>query len=190
MSAQQALPQRALDLVVEDVPAPICELLAAITARIPGSLAKVDRPINLHGEWFIDIASGDFAIQVAWREVAGFGLFTADEGYGDQPNEVYRRTELAIARLVQLHRQWSAHSELKPVGLGQLRQLLELQQTQMAVLLDCKQSAVSRVENRGDLLLGTLQKHVHAMGGRLELRAHFPDLDVSLELPASQLEAV
>jgi hypothetical protein len=163
MSAQQALPQRALDLVVEDVPAPICELLAAITARIPGSLAKVDRPINLHGEWFIDIASGDFAIQVAWREVA---------------------------RLVQLHRQWSAHSELKPVGLGQLRQLLELQQTQMAVLLDCKQSAVSRVENRGDLLLGTLQKHVHAMGGRLELRAHFPDLDVSLELPASQLEAV
>lgn len=190
MSAQQAFARRAPDRAVNAVPNAVEDALQAIAASMPSSRATVDRSNNPSGEWFIDLVEGDFAIQVAWRADAGFGLFTSEEGYGDRPNEVYRQVKKLALRLEQLHRQWQGSQALKPVKLAQLRQLLALQQTELAVMLDCKQSAVSRVENRGDNLIGTLQRHVQAMGGRLELRAHFADLDVSLELPAAEMEPV
>jgi transcriptional regulator with XRE-family HTH domain len=57
------------------------------------------------------------------------------------------------------------------------------QQTQVAIAerLKIPQSAVSRMEKRSDLLLSTLREYVGALGGKLELRAVFPDADFELE---------
>jgi len=59
--------------------------------------------------------------------------------------------------------------------LRDLRRARELTQARMAELLEIGQDSVSRLEQRSDLLLSTLTDYVAAMGGRLELVAHFPD---------------
>lgn len=188
MSTEQALRERPSHPVGAD-PADIHEARAAILGVMPSTAIEIDRPLDARGEWFLDVANGDFALNIAWRPQLGFGLFTAEKGYGDRPNEVFRTPDLLAARVEQLYRQWRARHKVKPVTLGQLRQLRDLQQADVAALLSCKQSAVSRVENRDDVLIGTLQRHVRALGGRLEMRAHFPDFDVSLDLPTSPSDA-
>jgi transcriptional regulator with XRE-family HTH domain len=59
--------------------------------------------------------------------------------------------------------------------LQQLRKALKLTQVRMARKLGTTQDGISRLENRSDLLLSTLRKHVEAMGGSLSLVAQFPD---------------
>ena len=47
------------------------------------------------------------------------------------------------------------------------------------------QPAISRFENRDDVKISTLNNYVTAIGGRLEMRVHLPDLDVSIDLPST-----
>lgn len=74
-----------------------------------------------------------------------------------------------------------AEGELERIGFGKLR--LARQQTQVALAerLDIPQNAVSRMERRTDLLLSTMRGYVEALGGKLELRAIFPDGEFVLE---------
>ncbi len=60
-------------------------------------------------------------------------------------------------------------------SLRTLRTSLELTQEQMAELLNIRQAGVSRIENRSDVLLSTLQSYIEAMGGKLTLIAEFPN---------------
>lgn len=59
--------------------------------------------------------------------------------------------------------------------LRELRRARKLTQVRMAKALGISQDSVSRLENRSDFLLSTLQKTVKAMGGNLSLIAKFPD---------------
>ena len=59
--------------------------------------------------------------------------------------------------------------------LRELRKARQLTQVSVARELGVSQDAVSRLEQRSDLLLSTLRKTVEAMGGRLSLIARFPD---------------
>ena len=54
----------------------------------------------------------------------------------------------------------------------------EYTQAQLAEVLHVPQNAVSKVEHRTDVYLSTLRSYLAAMGGRLEIRAVFPDADV------------
>ena len=65
--------------------------------------------------------------------------------------------------------------------LNQLRQALKLSQEQIAQEMGVSQAAISHLENREDLLVGTLRRFVEAMGGELELRARFPTGVVTLD---------
>ena len=53
-------------------------------------------------------------------------------------------------------------------------------QEQLAERLGKAQSNVSRSLHRTDMKVGTLQELVEAMGGELEVVAHFPDRDVRI----------
>ena len=64
---------------------------------------------------------------------------------------------------------------LENMSLDQLRAARELTQEHLATLLRIKQSNVSKMERRTDMYIGTLSKFIEAMGGRLEIRAIFPD---------------
>ena len=59
--------------------------------------------------------------------------------------------------------------------LRELRRARELTQASVARELGISQDAISRLEQRSDLLLSTLRRTVKAMGGSLSLIARFPD---------------
>ncbi len=59
--------------------------------------------------------------------------------------------------------------------LRELRKARKLTQVSVARELGISQDAVSRLEQRSDVLLSTLRRTVEAMGGSLSLIARFPD---------------
>ena len=59
--------------------------------------------------------------------------------------------------------------------LRELRKARRLTQASVARELGISQDAISRLEQRSDLLLSTLRRTVEAMGGSLSLIARFPD---------------
>jgi transcriptional regulator with XRE-family HTH domain len=65
--------------------------------------------------------------------------------------------------------------------LRDLRKARSQTQKSMAKKLKVGQDSISRLEQRSDLLLSTLQAYISAMGGSLELVVRFPDRpDVTL----------
>jgi hypothetical protein len=59
--------------------------------------------------------------------------------------------------------------------LRDLRLALHKTQQDLCATLHMKQDGISRLENRSDMLLSTLNKYITAMGGALKLTAEFPN---------------
>jgi DNA-binding XRE family transcriptional regulator len=73
--------------------------------------------------------------------------------------------------------------EHKAAMLGELRRKLDLTQAVVADRLDVTQENVSQIERgEADVRLSTLSRYVEALGGRLEIRATFPEETVALTL--------
>lgn len=75
-----------------------------------------------------------------------------------------------------------AKAELAKMPLHQLRTAREMTQTRMAELMEIDQGSVSKMEQRTDMYLSTLRSYIEAMGGKLEVRAVFPDGEVQIDL--------
>lgn len=58
--------------------------------------------------------------------------------------------------------------------LQELRKAEQLTQAHLASVLGIGQDEVSRIEQRSDLLLSTLQRHINGMGGTLSLVVEMP----------------
>lgn len=168
------------------LPEPIAEFTKSLRAAMPEVSLEVDRPADPKGEWWLDLASNGFKSSVAWRPDHGFGVFTSERGYTDQPDEVYRQPELATKRIRQLLGHWKESSKLQPLSLADIRQLRETRQTALAAALEVNQGAVSRFENREDMKLSSLHSYFRAMGGRLELRVHFDSFDAAVSVPSEE----
>jgi transcriptional regulator with XRE-family HTH domain len=73
--------------------------------------------------------------------------------------------------------------EHKTAMLGELRRKLDLTQAIVADRLDVTQENVSQIERgEADVRLSTLSRYVEALGGRLEVRAAFPEETVALSV--------
>ena len=59
------------------------------------------------------------------------------------------------------------------LSLQELRKALAVTQIQVAKSLGKRQDEISRIEQRGDLLLSTLRDYVQSLGGELELLCTF-----------------
>lgn len=68
-----------------------------------------------------------------------------------------------------------AQEMIEGLALDELREARDLTQEHLAKVLHVNQSAISKLERRTDMYVSTLQDFVRAMGGRLEIRAVFPD---------------
>ena len=66
------------------------------------------------------------------------------------------------------------------MALGELRRARRVTQEAMADVLGNRQAAVSKVERRADMYVSTLRRYVEALGGELEITAHFPEGDVRI----------
>lgn len=73
--------------------------------------------------------------------------------------------------------------EHKTAMLGDLRRELDLTQVIVADRLDVTQENISQIERgEADVRLSTLSRYVEALGGRLEVRAAFPEQTVALNV--------
>lgn len=68
------------------------------------------------------------------------------------------------------------------LALQELRESRKVTQTALAETLDMTQANISRIERQDDLYLSTIEEYIEGLGGRLEVRAVFPDHVVSLEV--------
>jgi DNA-binding transcriptional regulator YiaG len=72
-------------------------------------------------------------------------------------------------------------AELQKMELSELRDALEVSQQEMAERLQVSQVAISRLERRKNLQIGSIAKYVRALGGTLEIRANLPGRTVALD---------
>lgn len=77
--------------------------------------------------------------------------------------------------------------------LAELRQARHFSQEQLAAELKVKQPAVAKIEKKVDMYISTLRRFIEAMGGKLEISAHFPEGEVKInqfeDLDEDQLPA-
>ena len=71
-----------------------------------------------------------------------------------------------------------AHSMMTEMPLAELRQARKFSQVKLAELLEIQQPAVAKMERRTDMYISSMRRFIEAMGGQLEIRAHFADGDV------------
>jgi DNA-binding XRE family transcriptional regulator len=70
--------------------------------------------------------------------------------------------------------------------ISQLREALGATQESVAERMNVTQSNVSHFERNPNIFLRSLASYVEALGGRLEVRAVFPDQVVTLAVSATQ----
>ena len=70
---------------------------------------------------------------------------------------------------------------IEEMALDELRAARQLTQEHLSKILGVNQSAISKLERRTDMYLSTLRDFVQAMGGKLEIKAIFPDGDVRIK---------
>jgi len=95
-----------------------------------------------------------------------------------------RNFDDTLARLspeVRAEAEALAAQMIEEMALAELRAARELSQQQLATLLNISQPAVAKIERQTDMYLSTLRNIVTAMGGTLDLVAHFPEGDVRIK---------
>jgi DNA-binding XRE family transcriptional regulator len=83
------------------------------------------------------------------------------------------RSKMSSAAKAESEREF--HRLIQEMPLQKLRSARKLTQQNLAKVLDVNQSEISKIENRTDIYVSTLASYVEAMGGRLEIRAVFPE---------------
>lgn len=87
-----------------------------------------------------------------------------------------------MARPGAAERQAAYRQELlAEIGLYELRQERMVSQMDLAKELGVTQSAVSKFEHGADPRISTLRDYIAGLGGELDVRARFPDREVTLE---------
>jgi transcriptional regulator with XRE-family HTH domain len=74
----------------------------------------------------------------------------------------------------------AVEKELRSILLGELRKLAGMTQIDVARRMGIQQSSLSRLESQEDMQVSTLQRIVHALGGKLDIIADLPDERVSI----------
>jgi transcriptional regulator with XRE-family HTH domain len=75
---------------------------------------------------------------------------------------------------------------LMSMPLEEIRKARQMTQAKLADALGVNQGEVSKIEHRTDIYLSTLAGYVEALGGKLEIRADFPDREMQI----TQFEAL
>jgi DNA-binding XRE family transcriptional regulator len=75
------------------------------------------------------------------------------------------------------------------LALADLREALNVTQTQLARALEVSQANISRIEHADDLQLSTIENYVIGLGGQLEVRVILPDQDPIDLMPLIALQA-
>ncbi len=69
---------------------------------------------------------------------------------------------------------------LAAMPLDEIRKARQMTQAKLAETLGVNQGEISKIEHRTDIYLSTLAGYVEALGGKLEIRAVFPDAEIRI----------
>lgn len=69
---------------------------------------------------------------------------------------------------------------LEEMALAELRRARDLSQETLATAMRVSQPEISKLEKRADTYVSTVRKYVEALGGSLDIVAHFPEGDVRI----------
>lgn len=154
---------------------PLQQISDAVSKRFPGAKIALDSAQNGKGSSFLDVKLGDYFLIVEWNAEKGFGITSNPEiGYGERSEEVFEDGSVTLRRVLELL--LSKTKTVPPTAtLGQLRRERSLTQEQLAGSLKVRQASIAKMEGRSDILISTLHAIVSAMGGKLRIRAEFPD---------------
>ena len=147
---------------------------------LPQSRIQVDEPELVGGNHWINVSLGKKHYELEYRPGKGFGLFHEDAGFGEGPAEIYRTPERAAQRVAQLMAR--GNGKAARLGLKDIRLLYGHTQVTLAKKAGVKQPAIARFEKRGEVKLSTLAATIKALGGKLEVRAHFSDAEFPISL--------
>jgi DNA-binding XRE family transcriptional regulator len=70
---------------------------------------------------------------------------------------------------------------LASMPLDEIRRARQMTQAKLADALGVNQGEVSKIEHRTDLYISTLAGYIEALGGKLEIRAVFPDREMRID---------
>jgi hypothetical protein len=147
-----------------------------LDARFPTATLTLDAPGTDTGSWWLDVELKGHLVVVEWRPARGFGVSTpSGDDYGAGADETYPDVEAAFARIKSLLLGRLRTEAARAVTLAAVRESRRLSQVEVARRMEINQGALSRMEHRRDMLVGTLRSAIKAMGGQLELRAEFED---------------
>lgn len=131
------------------------------------------------GSWWLDVELQEHRVTIEWRPKAGFGISTpSGDDYDSGADEIYTSEAAASNRVKELLLGQVKTVPPSELTLPKLREMRELSQVELASRLQVSQGALSRMERRSDMLIGSLRNAITAMGGELEVRASFPEGDV------------
>jgi DNA-binding Xre family transcriptional regulator len=165
-----------------------------VRERFPAVTTTLDPSSKPAGAWFLDLDLNGQLVTVEWRPGRGFGITSKRlPGYGEGPDELVPDLESISRRVINLLLAQAQTQPPKAVRLRELRSARGLSQVELAKRLRINQAAVSKLEKRSDLRLRTLRDVVEALGGKLVIRALFPDGERELcfddEGPAAEVTA-
>ncbi len=75
-----------------------------------------------------------------------------------------------------------AKEKTATIRLQQLRKAQQKTQREMAQTMGLSQSALSKLERRPNITVRAMQRYVEALGGRLQIKAEFPNKSKNLLL--------
>jgi len=64
--------------------------------------------------------------------------------------------------------------------LDEIRKARQMTQAKLAEKLGVNQGEISKIEHRTDIYISTLAAYLEALGGKLEIRAVFPDREMRI----------
>ena len=151
----------------------------SLLKQIPNINCDYDPAENETGSSWLDLRFENQFINIEWNPNKGFGLYLENDGsYGLGPNEIYRNKDALFKRILML---FIEHKVL--LKLKEIREIRGVSQTELGALLGQKQGSISKIEAReNDVFFKTICSIISALGGTLEIKAHFDDFDVPLDL--------
>lgn len=159
-----------------------------IERSLPAAWTRLRVPRRATGMWWMDAKLDDHVVTVQWSPARGFGVSASalSDGFGEGPEETFDQTRAAAARVLELLEEGEHTQPPRDVVLRELRASLELTQEQVAERLGVQQAAVSRLERREDMTLGSLRRYVAALGATLEITIHMESGDVVRLAPSGE----
>lgn len=154
------------------------EIESAVYKLVPGASILIDKAEVPTGSSWLNIELDDQKLTIECKPSMGFGLYSSsDDSFGTRPDEIYRSVDSLLKRVVMILNEHKSVIKLKEV-----RELLGKTQGELSILSGQKQPSISKLERRDDFQLSSIEKVINALGGTIEIKVHFNEFDVPIDL--------